>query len=151
MPTQIVPGGAVAGFAQSSDGRRWYRRGDGEHPAALLACRADGSGERSIESVNRALLARHAIGEVRELTVSGWGGEPVQVCVTYPPNFDPAKKWPLLHSIHGGPHAAHLDGWHYRWNTQVFAGHGYVVVGVNYHGSSGFGQKSLESITGATG
>ena len=152
MPTQIVPGGAVAGFAQSSDGRTLvFDRATAKHPAALHACRADGSGERSIESVNRALLARHAIGEVRELTVRGWGGEPVQVWVTYPPNFDPAKKWPLLHSIHGGPHAAHLDGWHYRWNTQVFAGHGYVVVGVNYHGSSGFGQKALESITGHYG
>ncbi len=61
--------------------------------------------------------------------------------VIYPPDFDPKKKWPLLHSIHGGPHAAHIDGWHFRWNTQVFAGHGYVVAGVNYHGSSGFGQK----------
>ena len=63
--------------------------------------------ERRIETVNRALLARHAIGEVREVTVKGWGGEPVQMFVTYPPNFDPKKKWPLLHSIHGGPHAAH--------------------------------------------
>ena len=76
-------------------------------PPALFACRADGSGERSIETVNRALLARHAIGEVREVTVKGWGGEPVQMFITYPPNFDPQKKWPLLHSIHGGPHAAH--------------------------------------------
>ena len=101
--------------------------------------------------MNRALLARHALGEVREFTVKGWHGEPVQMWVVYPPGFDPKKKWPLLHSIHGGPHAAHLDGWHFRWNTQVFAGHGYVVAGVNYHGSSGFGQKSLESITGRYG
>ena len=54
-----------------------------------------------------------------------------------------------MHSIHGGPHAAHHDGWHFRWNTQVFAGRGYVVAAVNYHGSSGFGQKFLETITGA--
>ena len=74
-------------------------------------------------------------------------GEPVQVFVTYPPNFDPKKKWPLLHSIHGGPHAAHVDGWHFRWNSQVFAGQGYVVAGVNYHGSSGFGQRFIESMS----
>jgi dipeptidyl aminopeptidase/acylaminoacyl peptidase len=71
----------------------------------------------------------------------------VQIFVTYPPGFDPKKKWPLLHSIHGGPHAAHHDGWHFRWNTQAFAGRGYVVVCVNYHGSTGFGQKFLETIT----
>ena len=121
------------------------------HPPALFACRGDGSGERAIETLNRALLARHALGEVREVTIKGWGGEPVQMWITYPPNFDPKKKWPLLHSIHGGPHAAHHDGWHFRWNTQVFAGHGYVVAAVNYHGSSGFGQKWLETITGRYG
>ena len=98
--------------------------------------------------MNRALFARHALGDVREVTVKGWGGAPVQMWITYPPNFDPRKKWPLMHSIHGGPHAAHLDAWHFRWNTQVFAAHGYVVAAVNYHGSSGFGQKWLETITG---
>src|SRR6185295_2379046 len=99
----------------------------------------------------RALLARHALCKARPFTIKGWGGQPVQMWAIYPPNFDPGKKWPLLHAIHGGPHAAHLDTWHFRWNAQVFAGHGYVVVGVNYHGSSGFGQKCLESITGHYG
>src|SRR5206468_1545233 len=99
----------------------------------------------------RALLGRARLGETHEFSVKGWRGEPVQVWVIYPPNFDPKKKWPLLHSIHGGPHAAHTDGWHFRWNTQVFAAHGYVVVGVNYHGSSGFGQAWLETITGNYG
>ena len=56
-----------------------------------------------------------------------------------------------MHSIHGGPHAAHHDGWHFRWNAQVFAGQGYVVAAVNYHGSSGFGQKFLETIVGRYG
>ncbi len=51
------------------------------HPPALFASRGDGSGERPIESLNRALLARHALGEVREFTVKGWHGEPVQVWV----------------------------------------------------------------------
>jgi len=152
MPALIVPGGAVGGFTQSRDGSVLaFDRASVQAPAALFACRADGSGERGIETLNRALLARHATGEVREVTIKGSGGEPVQMFVIYPPDFDPRKKWPLLHSIHGGPHAAHVDGWHYRWNTQVFAGYGYVVAAVNYHGSSGFGQKWLETITGQYG
>jgi dipeptidyl aminopeptidase/acylaminoacyl peptidase len=152
MPALLVPGGTIGGFAQSRDGEVLaFERASAVHPPALFACHANGAGLRSIEAVNRALLARHALGDVREFSVKGWGGEPVQVWVTYPPNFDPKKKWPLLHSIHGGPHTAHTDGWHFRWNAQVFAGHGYVVVGVNYHGSSGFGQKGLESITGRYG
>ena len=124
-----------------------FDRSAASHPPRLFAAAGDGSGERAIEHLNEALLARHAMGETREFTVKGWGGEPVQVFVTYPPDFDPARKWPLLHSIHGGPHAAHHDGWHFRWNAQVFAGTGHVVVAVNYHGSSGFGQRFLETIT----
>jgi dipeptidyl aminopeptidase/acylaminoacyl peptidase len=128
-----------------------FDRSTAVHPPALFACRADGSRERPIETINRALLARHALGEVREFTARGDRGDPVQTFVVYPPRFDPSLRWPLLHSIHGGPHAAHLDMWHFRWNAQVFAAHGYVVALVNYHGSSGFGQKWLETITGRYG
>jgi dipeptidyl aminopeptidase/acylaminoacyl peptidase len=147
-PAQLVQGGTVAGYAvaRASDVLA-YTRSSAMHPPALFAARTDGSSERPIETLNRALLARHALGEVREITVKGWHGEPVQAFVTYPPGFEAARKWPLMHSIHGGPHAAHQDGWHFRWNTHVFAGAGYVVPCVNYHGSSGFGQRFLESIT----
>jgi dipeptidyl aminopeptidase/acylaminoacyl peptidase len=152
LPTPIAPSGTISGFAQSRDGKRIaFDRATLSHPPALFAIGADGKGERSIEALNRALLARAQLGTVRELTVRGWRGHPVQVWVVYPPRFDPKKKWPLLHSIHGGPHSAHGDGWHFRWNMQVFAGHGYVVAGVNYHGSSGFGQEWLETITGDYG
>jgi dipeptidyl aminopeptidase/acylaminoacyl peptidase len=151
-PVPVAAGGSIGGYAQSRDGSVVvFDRASATHPPALFACRGDGSGERAIETLNRALLARHAMGEVREVTVKGWGGAPVQMWIVYPPNFDPKKKWPLLHSIHGGPHAAHHDTWHFRWNTQVFAGHGYVVACVNYHGSSGFGQKWLETIAGRYG
>ena len=151
-PAQLVPGGVVSGFARSADGSVLaYTRDTAQYPPALFAARGDGSGERQIESQNRALLSRYARGAVEELTIDGWHGEPVQVFVTFPPGFDPKRKWPLMHSIHGGPHAAHHDGWHFRWNTQVFAAQGYVVAAVNYHGSSGFGQKFLETITGRYG
>ena len=152
LPTLVAAGGVVTGFALSRAGTRIaFDRGTLAHPPALFATGSDGRGERPIESINRTLLARVRMGATREFTVRGSGGDPIQVWVTYPPNFDPRKKWPLLHSIHGGPHAAHVDGWHFRWNMQVFAAQGYVVVGVNYHGSSGFGQRWLETITGDYG
>jgi len=145
-------GGSIGGFAQSKDGSVIaFERATAVHPPSLFACRGDGSAERGIETLNRTLLARHSMGTVREVTINGWGGAPVQMWITYPPNFDAGKKWPLLHTIHGGPHAAHQDTWHFRWNTQVFAGYGYVVAAVNYHGSSGFGQKWLETIAGRYG
>ncbi|HSC23757.1 MAG TPA: S9 family peptidase [Casimicrobiaceae bacterium] len=151
-PREIVAGGVVAGYAQSADGSVLvYARDSAMHPPALFAANGDGSDERQLDSHNRALLARHALGEVREFELPGWNGEPMQLFVTYPPGFDPKRKWPLVHTIHGGPHAAHHDGWHFRWNNQVFAGQGYVVAAVNYHGSSGYGQAFLETITGRYG
>src|SRR5207302_11173080 len=113
LPVEVVAGGHVGGFAQSRDGGVVvFERSSTMYPPALFACGADGAGERAIESVNRALLARHALGKAREFTIKGWGGQPVQTWAIYPPNFDPKKKWPLFHAIHGGPHAAHLDTWH---------------------------------------
>ncbi|MEP6657210.1 MAG: S9 family peptidase [Betaproteobacteria bacterium] len=150
MPEALVPGGNVGGFAEA-EGILVYDRCSAMHPPALFACRSDGSDEHSIEDLNRALLERHRLSEVREVMIKGHGGDAVQMFITYPPGFDERKQWPLMHSIHGGPHAAHLDTWHFRWNTQVFSAQGYVVAAVNYHGSSGFGQKWLQSITGRYG
>jgi dipeptidyl aminopeptidase/acylaminoacyl peptidase len=67
--------------------------------------------------------------------------------IAYPPGFDPKKTYPILHVIHGGPHTAFGDAWHYRWNVQTFAAQGYVVACVNYHGSSSYGYAFLDSIT----
>jgi dipeptidyl aminopeptidase/acylaminoacyl peptidase len=146
-PAAVLAGGVIAGYARSADGGVLACvRSTSMHPPAVFAARGDGSGLRPLERLNRATLSRHAFGAVREVVVKGWRGEPVQMFVTYPPNFDPRRKWPLMHSIHGGPHAAHHDGWHFRWNAHVFAARGYVVAQVNYHGSSGFGQKFLETI-----
>ena len=68
--------------------------------------------------------------------------------LVYPPNFDSSKKWPLLMVVHGGPHNAIPTDFHFRWNLQLLAAQGYVVACPNFHGSSGFGQKFTDSITG---
>jgi dipeptidyl aminopeptidase/acylaminoacyl peptidase len=106
-----------------------------------------------IESFNDELLAGFEFGRVEERWFQGASasgaatGDDVQMWLVYPPGFDPKKKYPLLHNIHGGPHTAAGDNWHYRWNTQVFAAQGYMVASVNYHGSSSFGYAFLDSIT----
>ena len=116
------------------------------HPARVHAQRG-AENPRRLERFNDDLLTRHRFGECDEVVLKGAGGEPVQMWVVYPPGFDRKKKYPVLHSIHGGPHAAAGDTFHYRWNTQLFAARGYVVACVNYHGSSGFGHAFLDSIT----
>jgi dipeptidyl aminopeptidase/acylaminoacyl peptidase len=86
------------------------------------------------------------LGRWESRMIKGWKGDLVQTFVCYPPNYDPKKKYPLLQNVHGGPHAAHLDTFHYRWNMQAFATQGYVVAAVNFHGSAGFDEKFLGSL-----
>ena len=149
-PTLIAQGGTVTDFDLKADKVVFVRNNMSAAPK-VFASDADGKNEAAIEAFNDALMAKFKLGEVREFTIKGWNNEPVQMWAVYPPNFDPKKKWPLLHNIHGGPHSNWGDNFHQRWNNQVFAAQGYVVVCVNYHGSLGWGNKFLESNTGTFG
>ena len=64
-----------------------------------------------------------------------------------PPGFDPTKRYPVVYLIHGGPQGAWTDYWGSRWNYQLFASRGYVVAAVNFHGSTGYGQKFTDAIS----
>jgi dipeptidyl aminopeptidase/acylaminoacyl peptidase len=141
----VVAGGWVNGFDKAA-GTLVTLADSALHPAQMHAY-LPGAGPQRIEHFNDKLLAGLAMGRHEEMWVEGALKDQVQVWLTYPPGFDPKKKYPLLHSIHGGPHTGPGDNWHYRWNTQVFAAQGYVVANVNYHGSSGFGYSFLDSIT----
>ncbi|MBL9139609.1 MAG: S9 family peptidase [Verrucomicrobiales bacterium] len=105
----------------------------------------------SLESFNNGAVASWTLGVVSQTNIAGWNGEPVQSWIVHPPDFDPSKKWPLLQMVHGGPHGAWNDEFHHRWNSQVLAAKGYVVVGVNFHGSTGWGQAFVESSLGRYG
>ncbi|MEO8156025.1 MAG: S9 family peptidase, partial [Rhizobacter sp.] len=121
-----------------------------DHPVRVHAHRhAHGNAQPALrlESFNDDKLKAFRLGRHESIQVTGAQGDSVQVWLVYPPGFDPKKKYPLMHSIHGGPHAAAGDTFHYRWNNHVFAAQGYVVACVNYHGSSGFGYEFLDSIT----
>ena len=143
--TAVVNGGWVQGF-DVAGGVAVTVADSMQHPARVSAWR-DGAAPQRIESFNDATLTGLRLGAHEEAQVRGARGEAVQIWLVYPPGFDAKKKYPLLHSIHGGPHAAGGDTFHYRWNTHVFAAQGYVVACVNYHGSSGFGYRFLDSIT----
>ncbi len=101
--------------------------------------------------LNDTLFAGLELGRVEEYTFTGAAGDTVQGWLIYPPRFDPAKKYPLVQLMHGGPATMIGDMWQPRWNAQVFASPGYVVTWVNRHGSTGFGEKFLQSIDGQWG
>lgn len=142
---RVHAGGWVGGFDKAA-GTVALARDTLDHPPQIFAL-LPGEAPRRIEGFNDGLLAQLALGrsEVRQLT--GALGDAVQLRLIYPPDFDPTRRWPLLHTIHGGPHAAFGDNWHWRWNHQVLAAAGQVVACVNYHGSSGFGHAFADSIT----
>ncbi len=81
-------------------------------------------------------------------TVKGAGGAPVQSWLLKPPGFDASKRYPVVFLIHGGPQGAWEDGWHPRWNPTLWAAQGWVVVLPNPRGSTGFGQKFVDEISG---
>ena len=85
------------------------------------------------------------------ISVDVQGDQPMQMWILKPPGFDPAKKWPVAYLIHGGPQGAWQDGWSFRWNPQLWAAQGYVVVLPNPRGSTGFGQKFCDQISGDWG
>lgn len=151
-PKALVEGGANSGLTLSGDGRTlaFVHTNMGD-PPAVFAAAADGSAVRKIESFNDKLAASWKLGEVKEVHFKGWNEEQVHMWVVFPPDFDPAKKWPLLQVVHGGPHGAWLDQFHFRWNLHLFASRGYVVAAVNFHGSTGWGNAFTDSITGQFG
>jgi len=148
-PEAVARGGVVSDFDVAGEAIAFVRNSMSTPPAVFWS--APGMAERRIDALNRGVLDGVKLGDVREFHFKGFDGEEVQMWAIYPPDFDPGKKWPLLHNIHGGPHATWGDHFHFRWNNHTFAAQGYVVVCVNYHGSSSFGQKYMESIVGDLG
>ena len=103
---------------------------------------------KQLSRINQELQQSISWGKTEDVSFAGADGKLVQAYITYPPNFDPNKKWPLLNVLHGGPHSYSGDSFSYRWNSQVFAAAGYVVIQPNFHGSTSFGQAFAESIHG---
>ena len=105
-----------------------------------------------VTHMNDALLSQIDMQPLESFTFKGANDEEVQGFIVKPPGFDPNKKYPLKFLIHGGPQGAWGNEWTYRWNAELFAASGnYVVVMINFHGSTGYGQKFTDSISGDWG
>ena len=102
---------------------------------------------RQLTNENAGWLGRVDLPKPASLTVTGAGGTPVQYWLLKPPNFDPAKKYPVVFLIHGGPQGDWADGWSYRWNPALWAAQGWIVAAPNPRGSTGFGQKFVDEIS----
>jgi dipeptidyl aminopeptidase/acylaminoacyl peptidase len=112
---------------------------------------SQGSGA-AVTHMNDALLAEIEMSPLEPFTFKGANNDNVQGFLIKPPGFDASKKYPLKFLIHGGPQGAWGNSWTYRWNAQLFAATGsYVVVMINFHGSTGYGQAFTDAISGDWG
>ncbi|CUU07834.1 Dipeptidyl aminopeptidase/acylaminoacyl peptidase [Candidatus Kryptobacter tengchongensis] len=100
---------------------------------------------------NDSLIAQLEMNSLEDFWFLGAGGTKVHGFILKPPFFEPGKKYPAVFLIHGGPQSMWADNFHYRWNAQMFASRGYVVVMINPRGSTGYGQKFTDEISGDWG
>ncbi len=134
---------------------------DGRHSAHSSAPRAvysekddsiaPDSGARPLTHMNDALLAQIQMQPIEWFWFTGAEKKQVQGFIIKPPGFDPAAKYPVKFLIHGGPQGAWGDEWSFRWNPNLFAASGYVVIMINPRGSTGYGQQFIDEINGDWG
>jgi dipeptidyl aminopeptidase/acylaminoacyl peptidase len=120
-------------------------------PPEIVRVNADGSGLQPLTRFNEPLMTAYGLRKAEDLTWKGAMNATVHGYLLKPANFDPARKYPLIVLIHGGPQGAWNDNWGYRWNPQIFANAGYVVFMPNPRGSTGYGQKFVNDISGDWG
>lgn len=120
-------------------------------PAEIFSVDVTGRNEKQLTFTNAERLAQLEMNPVEDFWFNGAGGEKVHGFLLKPPLFDPNKRYPMVYLIHGGPQGAWEDNFHYRWNAQMFTSPGYVVAMVNFHGSTGHGQKFTDAISGDWG
>lgn len=148
---KVIDGNTNGDLSISRDGKTLaFARAGLHHPAEVFVGSPEGPA-RNVSQVNTALLAELDLPRPESVEVKGAGGTPMQMWILKPPGFDPKKKWPLAYLVHGGPQGAWEDGWSFRWNPQLWAAQGYVVALPNPRGSTGFGQKYTDEISGDWG
>jgi len=134
---QILPGGDDLVFLH----------GTSNAPNEVYRAKPDGSGLTALTRQNAPLLEALDLPRAEKLSFQGADGDEVSGWLVKPPGFDPARKYPVVFLIHGGPQGAWHDEWHGRWNYALFAAPGYAVVAINPRGSTGFGQKFTDQIS----
>ena len=116
-------------------------------PYEIFSIETNGKNLKQITNINAELLSKIEMIPIETFWAQGAEGAKVQSILVKPPFFNPNKKYPLIFLIYGGPQGHWTDDFHYRWNTQMFAAKGYVVVATNPRGSYGYGQKFTDDIS----
>jgi len=143
---QAVSGdGSVTGFS-AGPGVVVVARDHLASPAQLFRLDARGRVEKQLTQHNADRLAEIEFGAYEQFRFQGAAGDTVYGWVVKPVGFEPGRRYPVAFVIHGGPQGSMGNSFHYRWNPQTYAGQGYAVVFIDFHGSTGYGQAFTDSI-----
>jgi dipeptidyl aminopeptidase/acylaminoacyl peptidase len=153
------PEQAVAGFndepAFSADGKTiFFSRMSIQAPNEIYKAAVSENGiaeAQQLSHVNDGVLSQVEMTPLESFEFTGAAKTKVQGFMLKPPGFNASQKYPMKFLIHGGPQGAWGDDWSYRWNPELFAANGYVVVMINPRGSTGYGQKFIDEINGDWG
>ncbi len=147
---QISGAGTVSGYAVNKN-KVVFARDDLRAPTDLFATTLSGGAITNITKLNVAQLNAIDFGAAEQFSFKGALGETVYAWLVKPANFDPNKQYPIAFLIHGGPQGSFGNHFHYRWNPQTYSGQGFAAVMVDFHGSTGYGQKFTDAISGDWG
>jgi len=132
-------------FSVARNGEVAFVQGASDEPPELAV--TAGAGTRRLTRSNDGLFQNKTLAKVTPLSVkSAFDGQPIDAWMVTPPNFDPARRYPMILEIHGGPYAAYGPTW--STEDQLYAAAGYVVVYANPRGSTSYGQVFVDGIAG---
>ncbi|MBV8705769.1 MAG: S9 family peptidase [Acidobacteriaceae bacterium] len=123
----------------------------GSHPIEIKRAVSKGGIAAALTHLNDAVMNDYQLTPLEKITVDAADGVKIDSFVVKPPGFVPTQKYPVLFAIHGGPEGDWGESWSYRWNAQVLAGAGYVVILPNPRGSIGYGQAFTDAVNGDWG
>lgn len=149
----VAQGPTTIGSVQFSrdDKTMIFAEQSASHPTEIKRAYSKGGAAVPLTHLNDALLDGYDLTPAEKLLVNAGDGNKVDSYLVKPPGFNPAGKYPVLFAIHGGPEGEWGESWTYRWNAQVFAAAGYLVVLPNPRGSVGYGQAYTDGVNGDWG
>ena len=142
----------VRGLTVGPDGKRlFFTHQAADRAPELHRINVDGTGSRHLTELNAWMRKKLDFQPAEHHWFEGAGGDKVHAVLIKPPGFRKGKRYPAMVMIHGGPQGMTGDAFHPRWNLQMFASRDYVIFGINFHGSKGFGQPFCDAIRGDWG
>lgn len=144
---KLVGGGTIGSFDIAGDALAFTRNTLHSNDQVFVTNTAADAPLRAITPSAGEQLKDVGFGAFEQFTFTGWNGNTVHGYVVKPWNYEEGKQYPVAFLIHGGPQGSFGNAWSQRWNAQTYAGQGYAVVMIDFHGSTGYGQAFTDAIS----